>query len=162
MRKLMYFHETEKQDKEQAVANSTGFERAEVRDFHSVFTAHSSVENEISVNDVRRMLRHLVPVKDDCVLHHQLKQFVDEADQDRSGGLDFPEFLILLRRLQDVNFGSINDHSERVAASLRKKDEDQQTHNPDGKSESRLGKRLHAAARITKAISRHDLFSTVH
>jgi Ca2+-binding EF-hand superfamily protein len=153
MRKLQYIHETERQKKEQDIANATGFERGEVRDFHGVFTAHANEEGKISVNGFRRMLYHMVHIKNNCKLHRQLIKFVDEADQDRSGALDFPEFLIVLRRLQDTNFGNINDHSERIAASLRKPIEpsSEQKTTPNGKRANRLRKKFAAVAWISEA-----------
>jgi len=137
MRKLQYAHEVEMQEKEDTVANSTGFERADVRDFHSVFTTHADLDGEITVNGVQHMLSHLVPMKNDCKLHVELKKFVREADVDGSGALDFPEFLVLLRRLEDTNFGGINEVSERVADSLRF-----QPKKSDEEKKSRLWKRL--------------------
>merc|ERR1711904_313728 len=72
------------------------------------------------MDGMQHMLKDLVPMKPDCKLYLELTKFADEADEDSSGGLDFPEFLILLRRLQDTNCCNINDHSERIAVSLRK------------------------------------------
>jgi len=120
MRKLQYARELAKQEKERDIASATGFARSEIRDFHDVFTAHANAEGEISVNGIRRMLKNVVYIRNDCELHHQLLQYADDADKDRSGTLDFPEFLILFRRLQDTNFGHINDHAEQIAASFRK------------------------------------------
>eukprot|EP00746_Dinoflagellata_sp_MGD_P121866 gnl/MRDRNA2_/MRDRNA2_56919_c0_seq1.p1 gnl/MRDRNA2_/MRDRNA2_56919_c0~~gnl/MRDRNA2_/MRDRNA2_56919_c0_seq1.p1 ORF type:complete len:1112 (-),score=219.03 gnl/MRDRNA2_/MRDRNA2_56919_c0_seq1:154-3489(-) len=119
MRKLEYANEAEQQAKEQHIASLTGFEIAEVREFHHVFAANVGTRGEMSVDGFRRMLRPVVHVKQNSELHRELVQLVEEVDSDGSGGLNFSEFLVALRQLQEINFGNMNGHSERIASSLR-------------------------------------------
>lgn len=154
MRKLEYARETEKQTKQQDVASAIGFERHAVRDFHGVFTAHASASGEITLNGVCKMLRPIVHVKHNCELDRQLVQLVNEADEDCSGGLDFPEFLILLRRLQDTNCCNINDHSERIAISLRKHFVDSETSVSDAHPGHKAGTSQNRPRRSIPALGR--------
>jgi len=164
MRKLQVAHEAEMQEKEETLAKSTGFERADVRDFHSVFTTHADLEDEITVNGIRHMLSHLVPMKNDCKLHIELKKFFREADVDRSGALDFPEFLVLLRLLEDTNFGNINEVSDRVAASLRKPIEVHSGTKTDlpSKRLRKAAKRLPCLSWLSKATAKKILQRNLH
>jgi len=64
------------------------------------------------------------------VMHDRYLQLFNEVDLDRDGQMDFPEFLLMMRRLLDLDFGGIatrmgiKDHDQEEPSVAEKKKEE--------------------------------------
>eukprot|EP00746_Dinoflagellata_sp_MGD_P166198 gnl/MRDRNA2_/MRDRNA2_95929_c0_seq1.p1 gnl/MRDRNA2_/MRDRNA2_95929_c0~~gnl/MRDRNA2_/MRDRNA2_95929_c0_seq1.p1 ORF type:complete len:940 (+),score=186.60 gnl/MRDRNA2_/MRDRNA2_95929_c0_seq1:80-2899(+) len=77
----------------------------------------------LTSDGVIRMLRSLgvtLNMADRDYLHTMAR----ECDQDGNGAVDFPDFLIMIRRMLDENFGSINDVTSTIASKGKPSDKD--------------------------------------
>lgn len=112
---------SQKVDKQKLVkeqrAASGHFSRVEVKDLREVFRLYA-VLGELDMVNLRQLLRRFMRLGEGCQLLTNLEDLVEAADEDKNGTLDFPEFLSLLRRMQETNFGKINDIAAATAASL--------------------------------------------
>merc|ERR1711865_57175 len=95
-------------EKERLIYGRVGFTKMEVNEFRIMFRDHATQAGELSLDELRRLLAKLVPMKDGSSLLQELAGLFNKFDENCNGLLDFPEFLQLLRRLQDVNFGEMN------------------------------------------------------
>ena len=49
-------------------------------------------------------------------MHNQYRELFEDADEDQNHLLDFPEFLLLMRDLVDIDFGGVSTKSRRELA----------------------------------------------
>jgi Ca2+-binding EF-hand superfamily protein len=128
--RLMRFLEDEKDRNtltlEQNAIEESKFSKQEVNEFREIFLQWASNDAKrglpgaskcgkaLGPEGMLRMLRSMgmTPTADD---KEQLFKMVEEADQDGNGNVDFPDFLILMRRLMDANFCGLNQATEEAA-----------------------------------------------
>jgi Ca2+-binding EF-hand superfamily protein len=102
------------------------FSKAEVSEFREIFSLWASNDansdlpgaskcgKSLGPEGMVRMLRSMgmTLTADD---KEQLFKMAMEADQDGNGNVDFPDFLILMKRLIDANFCGLNQAAEDAA-----------------------------------------------
>merc|ERR1712118_411777 len=75
----------------------------------------------LTSDGVIRMLRSL-----GVTLHQSDKEYLHkmarECDQDGNGAVDFPDFLILIRRIMDENFCNLNEVTSTIASKTSVKE----------------------------------------
>lgn len=112
---------------EKKAAEKANFNKDEVLEFREIFYSWADQLSEmgdgggaakgvraLTSDGVIRMLRSLgvTLVHADREYLHQMAK---ECDHDGNGAVDFPDFLILIRRILDENFGSIKDVTKSIA-----------------------------------------------
>mmetsp|Transcript_82627 Transcript_82627/g.183496 ORF Transcript_82627/g.183496 Transcript_82627/m.183496 type:complete len:1087 (+) Transcript_82627:87-3347(+) len=113
---LRELEQQDKRDKEmKAVANS-GFSPREVAEFRDLFL-HSGKADHLAIRDLRAMIKSICPLGDKNMaeLNEHIKYVAGAslpADAIHGSAevsdLDFPDFLLLMKRLMDTNFAGIN------------------------------------------------------
>merc|ERR1712039_70038 len=147
LRLMRQFHDLQDREriiKEQTAVNQTKFSNDEVEEFRSLFMGENGAEGyrtELPFSELAKMIAQICPLGDsnraallaifrEVVDKHEVQTegFVDisthEVDKDKA---DFPDFLILMRHLLDVNFanleqattGAADMYAERVRANHR-------------------------------------------
>jgi len=113
---------------ERKAIEESKFSKEEVSEFREIFYHWASNEartswkaqsnKALTPESVHKMLRSMgmSMTGDD---REQLFTMVKEVDQDGNGNVDFPDFLILMRRLLTANFCGLNEVAE-AAASKKK------------------------------------------
>jgi len=115
----------EKFEKLKAVVEETGFSPPEVEGFRELFLGRDDGDQTsdarsvgMTFNDVKLLINAVVPLGDRSLneLHEHFSavhnsERIEHGDTSShiDGMLDFPDFLILMKRLTDLNFGRIND-----------------------------------------------------
>jgi len=123
MRLLQEVQDDEKYEKLRTVVQQVKFSPLEVEGFRELFLGkdpdeHATRNGGMTFDDVKDLITAIVPLGDrqSCelavyFLEVERKREVFEAVHVQSGVLDFPDFLLLMRLLMDVNFGRINDRA---------------------------------------------------
>jgi len=104
--------------RDQDAVASSGFSRSEVNEFRQVFQMFDTdASGEISFSELKSMLKEVVPL---CTMAAKdLKSLLHQVDEDGNRELDFPEFLILMQKLQKENWNNINYRSAAIACGHR-------------------------------------------
>eukprot|EP00747_Dinoflagellata_sp_TGD_P111530 gnl/TRDRNA2_/TRDRNA2_171244_c1_seq3.p1 gnl/TRDRNA2_/TRDRNA2_171244_c1~~gnl/TRDRNA2_/TRDRNA2_171244_c1_seq3.p1 ORF type:complete len:1342 (+),score=317.67 gnl/TRDRNA2_/TRDRNA2_171244_c1_seq3:391-4026(+) len=126
--------------KEEEAINRTQFIRSEVKEFRQIFLMfrHESTD-EMSFPEFQDMMTNLVPMGDKQAA--ALQNLLISVDDDHSMKLDFAEFLTIMQKVKDMNFGGINDKAEEITG---KKAEDKEAELAKRKREEENRKRREA------------------
>jgi len=85
---------------EQEAIEKCGFNRAEVRDLRKAFKlCDTNMSKYLELEEFIRMLSCMRPLT--RPLQERLAVLAKEADKDKKNGLSFPEFLLVMRQVQD-------------------------------------------------------------
>jgi Ca2+-binding EF-hand superfamily protein len=116
MRLIQDAADLQKIEKEQTAVQATGFLREEVAEFRKVFQVFDSdASGEMSFDEFISLIATLVPDQD-TNMSRELQNMLKDIDKDGNRSLDFPEFLRIMRRVQDDNWGEVNQRAaEKVA-----------------------------------------------
>lgn len=117
LRTMRQFHDINAQERiekmERCVAE-TEFSQIEVQGFNELFTASDTDMNgRLSEVEVREMIQNVCPLgtRNGAELHKMFVNVQETVEHHNSKGshdlVDFPEFLLLMRKLLDVNFGNM-------------------------------------------------------
>lgn len=122
LRTMRQFHDIQNQeriDKEVKAVASTGFSPTEVQGFRDLYmSCDSNGDNQMHLPEVKNMLQNVCPLgdKNAAELAAMFRQVRDEVDQQQgtklegsSDAVDFPEFMLLMRKLLDANFANIQE-----------------------------------------------------
>jgi Ca2+-binding EF-hand superfamily protein len=121
MRLLQEVQDDEKYDKLNTVVQQAKFSPPEVEGFRELFLGKdldglAARCDGMTFEDVKDLISAIVPLGHRwcCELEEyfrevERKRTVFEAVLTQRGVLDFPDFLLLMRKVMDVNFGRIND-----------------------------------------------------
>merc|ERR1711959_381928 len=102
MRKYRDERDAEVLQREESAAAHTGFTRDEVEQFRVIFRhGDTDKSGDLSLDEIVRMLRTIVPVGSAQL--GELAQIVKDVDEDGNREIDFPEFLHLMGRVQELN-----------------------------------------------------------
>jgi Ca2+-binding EF-hand superfamily protein len=132
MRVLQDESDTIKLAKEKSAVQATGFQREEVAEFRKIFQMFEhDASGEMSFEEFTILIGSLVPVGGNTDAKRELQGMLKEIDKDGNRSLDFPEFLSIMRKVQDNNLGGINE----AAADTQETDFNQTTtaQSPSGK-----------------------------
>jgi Ca2+-binding EF-hand superfamily protein len=96
-------------DKEKTAVEATGFQREEVVEFRKIFQMFDSDgSGEMSIDEFIQLIGSIVTVKGDAKVQ-ELKNMITEVDDGGDRELDFPEFLRIMRKIQDEDWNNINE-----------------------------------------------------
>jgi len=123
IRVVRQFHDIQAQemvDKEMRAVEEAGFSWQEVHSFRELFDkAKAEGARELSVNDVRQMVSCFCPLgeRNAATLAAEFQKARRRLlNEEGTPGIDFPEFLWLMKALLELNFGNIKG-SESVKVS---------------------------------------------
>ncbi|CAK0891478.1 unnamed protein product [Prorocentrum cordatum] len=118
------FQDEERMKKEEAARRGTSFSTEEVADFRDLFLATSASGSSLDFEELKRMLRHIMPLGETNVARLQEvvrscleasgKQALADAAL-RDVALDFPEFLWLMQGMVDQDLVGLQRASPRGA-----------------------------------------------
>jgi len=115
--------------KELDAVNTTKFTPPEVQEFRELFLATGGGDKELGFDQIKELLKCLVPMGSKNVEELKSKFFEFSAKQmGVIGGaelLDFPEFLWLMRELVDTNFAGMNDAANNLVEEKHGSDKTQ-------------------------------------
>ncbi|CAJ1423291.1 unnamed protein product [Effrenium voratum] len=102
------FKDKQRLRKEQQAIKDCGFSHAEVADFRELFLNSLEDSPDLSFDDFRQMIHGITPLGD--VLTAQLREiFLAQCKKEA----DFPDFLLLMKRLLDSDFANIKERSAK-------------------------------------------------
>lgn len=116
-RQLRELWEQDQVVREEEAVRTTGFNAEEVQDFRALFSGSNEGLNreELTLPDVKRMIGRVCPLP---MILADLSAIFRELASPGEGGehptADFPEFLLLMRRLLDVDLGGLAEHVKRA------------------------------------------------
>jgi Ca2+-binding EF-hand superfamily protein len=107
MQQLMELRNQELATKESQAIKETVFSQTEVVEFRELFlSCHTTPDGRLPLEEVRRMIKTI------CPLGEKNSRELSDVFRSISGGtadIDFPEYLWLMRKLLDMNFGNLNE-----------------------------------------------------
>jgi len=114
MRLILDFQDKERAQTEATIIKNTGFNASEVQDFRELFLEMDAGYGVVTFESCRSMIHTITPLGDN--LTHQLKRIFHiqtrRKVQNEGGNADeadFPEFLLLMKQLMDMNFAKLRD-----------------------------------------------------
>eukprot|EP00747_Dinoflagellata_sp_TGD_P126187 gnl/TRDRNA2_/TRDRNA2_174258_c3_seq1.p1 gnl/TRDRNA2_/TRDRNA2_174258_c3~~gnl/TRDRNA2_/TRDRNA2_174258_c3_seq1.p1 ORF type:complete len:766 (+),score=160.92 gnl/TRDRNA2_/TRDRNA2_174258_c3_seq1:374-2671(+) len=113
MRLLQDYADRQALEKERQAISKVSFSREEVKEFRKIFGLfREDTSGDMSFAEFQIMMSNLVPMGDKAA--EDLKALMKSVDQDGDLDLDFPEFLILMQKVKDLDFGGINAKAQKV------------------------------------------------
>lgn len=118
MRQYQDKKDEEMLEKERIAVDECKFTRPEVEQFRGIFQGSTSeggfnATSSMSLGEVRRVLTRVVPITEGQVL--ELSAIIKDVTKSAAVITGFPEFLRLMKRLQDTNFANINGAAADIA-----------------------------------------------
>lgn len=123
---FMQFTREEKDDslhkKEEAAILESGYSHAEVEQFREIYREFSNYDDTSDMQwyDLPGLLRRFMHITREQ--EGKLKPLLQKVDVDGNKKLDFPEFLCLMRELQNENFKNINEEAAAAQHALEKEE----------------------------------------
>lgn len=99
--------------KERGVIDETRFTSNEVSEFRNIFLAVTKGEPRMNLADFKEMMSPVCPMGDKN--SHAISAMWMEICDSVSKMFDFPDFLLMMRRLLDMNFANMNQRLGRVS-----------------------------------------------
>jgi len=93
----------------------THFAMTEVSEFRSIFLERTRGDPMMSLNHFKELMSPVCPMGDKN--SHAISGMWREACGDVTKMCDFPDFLILMRRMLDMNFANMNNRLHQVQRS---------------------------------------------
>lgn len=114
MRLISDFQDKERAQTEATCIKNTGFNSSEVQDFRELFLEMDEGYGVVTFESCRSMIHAITPLGDN--LTHQLKRIFDiqtrkkvQNGRGNTDEADFPEFLLLMKQLLDMNFAKLRE-----------------------------------------------------
>jgi len=109
LRRWLDYQDGVRFEMEQQAIEQTGFEQREVAEFRELFVGEEGSRNCLGYDELLDMLRRVVPLGDRNA--RKLAAIFEEMFYPRGSEhkADFSEFLLIMRRLLDINFAGISD-----------------------------------------------------
>lgn len=109
LRRWLDYQDGVRYEMEQQAIEQTGFVQREVAEFRELFVGDGGGRNALGYDDLLDMLRRVVPLGDRNA--RRLAAIFEEMFHPRGTEhkADFSEFMLLMRRLLDMNFAGISD-----------------------------------------------------
>jgi len=99
--------------KERSVIDETRFTSNEVSEFRNIFLAVTKGEPRMNLADFKEMMSPVCPMGDKN--SHAISAMWMEICDSGPKMFDFPDFLLIMRRLLDMNFANMNQRLGRVS-----------------------------------------------
>lgn len=108
--------ENERILKEQLAIEETGFEASEVEGYRSLFQQESgqTKESSLTFSHIHSMINRIVSLG--AKHNEELKEIIGSIDGSE-GKHDFPEFLRIMKQVQDLNLANINEKAAEFSMS---------------------------------------------
>jgi len=128
MRQFYDIQTQERLNKEAELVAETGFTPQEVQGFRELFQkSDENWDQELSLTEVKHMIQNVCPLGDrneiDLVTMYKEVRNAQAAKQTKFDGnqdnVDFPEFLLLMKKLLDCNFANIQERLKTYDGSKR-------------------------------------------
>merc|ERR1719454_383461 len=114
--------------KERDIIAKTRFDTDEVAQWREIFLKFDTDGSGAFDTDEGKVLLQAVGINlNERTMHDRYLQLFHEVDLDQDDAMDFPEFLLMMRRLLDLDFGGIatrmgiKDHQEDASPSVAEK-----------------------------------------
>lgn len=111
MRLILDFQDKERAQTEVSIIKSTGFTLSEVQEFRELFLEVDEGTGVVTFEACRSMIHRITPLGDN--LTHQLKRIFEiqtrKKPSHRAHEADFPEFLMLMKQLLEMNFAQLRE-----------------------------------------------------
>jgi Ca2+-binding EF-hand superfamily protein len=131
MRKFIDQSMAEQMLKERDIVAKTRFDTDEVAQWREIFLKFDTDGSSSFDKDEGKVLLLAVGINlNERTMHDRYLQLFVEVDLDRDDAMDFPEFLLMMRRLLDLDFGGIatrmgikdHDNDEKSVAEKKKEE----------------------------------------
>jgi calmodulin len=100
--------------KEREIIQRTGFLPDEVTAWRDIFLKFDEDKSgAFDVGEGKTLLQAVGINLNERAMHDRYLQIFHEVDEDDDGNMDFPEFLLIMRRLIDMDFGGIASRTQR-------------------------------------------------
>eukprot|EP00747_Dinoflagellata_sp_TGD_P023599 gnl/TRDRNA2_/TRDRNA2_129925_c1_seq1.p1 gnl/TRDRNA2_/TRDRNA2_129925_c1~~gnl/TRDRNA2_/TRDRNA2_129925_c1_seq1.p1 ORF type:complete len:920 (+),score=194.09 gnl/TRDRNA2_/TRDRNA2_129925_c1_seq1:154-2760(+) len=104
-------------EREKRAIRDTGFKHQEVKEFRQIFGMfRGGTTGDMSFQEFQDMMANLVPMGGKAA--ESLKKLLESLDEDGNQSLDFSEFLHVMQKVRDLDFGGINERAAEVADEL--------------------------------------------
>jgi len=108
MRKFLDESDAEQLRKEKEIVARTNFAPDEVTLWRDIFIKFDDDKSgEFDVGEGKHLLQAVGINLNERAMHDRYLQLFKEVDEDGNGAMDFAEFLLLMRKLVDIDFGGI-------------------------------------------------------
>eukprot|EP00931_Biecheleriopsis_adriatica_P061048 TRINITY_DN36691_c0_g1_i1.p1 TRINITY_DN36691_c0_g1~~TRINITY_DN36691_c0_g1_i1.p1 ORF type:complete len:1182 (-),score=270.57 TRINITY_DN36691_c0_g1_i1:36-3404(-) len=105
----------EKLNKEQRAVRDTKFSLRELKEFRKVYRAYDMNESgDLSFPELQQMIAGIVDLAKGVAGESQLQEIFRMFDENNDDMLDFSEFIRVIRKLLDDNWGGIKERTEQV------------------------------------------------
>jgi Ca2+-binding EF-hand superfamily protein len=122
MRKFLDESDAEQLRKEKDVVSRTNFTTDEVTLWRDIFVKFDDDKSgEFDTAEGKKLLQAVGINLNERVMHDRYLQMFKEVDEDENGAMDFPEFLLLMRKLIDIDFGGIATRTQLATDGDKKK-----------------------------------------
>merc|ERR1712118_304006 len=127
MRKFLNESEAEALRKEKAIITRTKFTPEEVNLWRDIFLKFDDDHSgAFDITEGKTLLQVVGVNLNERVMHDRYLSLFRDVDEDEDGSIDFPEFLLMMRKLVDMDFGGIQSRmapkepKEETAAEKKK------------------------------------------
>jgi Ca2+-binding EF-hand superfamily protein len=108
--------------KEKDVVSRTNFTPEEVTLWRDIFVKFDDDKSgEFDTAEGKKLLQAVGINLNERVMHDRYLQLFKEVDEDENGSMDFPEFLLMMRKLIDIDFGGIATRTQLGGGDDKKK-----------------------------------------
>jgi len=122
MRKFLDESDAEMLRKEKDVVTRTNFTPEEVTLWRDIFVKFDDDKSgEFDTAEGKKLLQAVGINLNERVMHDRYLQIFKEVDEDENGSMDFPEFLLMMRKLIDIDFGGIATRTQLGGGDDKKK-----------------------------------------
>jgi len=122
MRKFLDESDAEMLRKEKDVVSRTNFTPEEVTLWRDIFVKFDDDKSgEFDTAEGKKLLQAVGINLNERVMHDRYLQLFKEVDEDDNGSMDFPEFLLMMRKLIDIDFGGIATRTQLGGGDDKKK-----------------------------------------
>jgi len=106
MRIFREIKDKERAQKEMTAVRKTGFSSSEVAEFRELFLASDDESGKLCFDEFRWMIHNITPLGDQLTqeLNRMFWEFTGKA-----GEADFPEYLLIMKHLMDMNFANLHE-----------------------------------------------------
>eukprot|EP00931_Biecheleriopsis_adriatica_P023603 TRINITY_DN14873_c0_g1_i1.p1 TRINITY_DN14873_c0_g1~~TRINITY_DN14873_c0_g1_i1.p1 ORF type:complete len:1143 (+),score=237.68 TRINITY_DN14873_c0_g1_i1:43-3471(+) len=123
MRLFREFKDNERATKEMDAIKQTGFQPSDVQEYRDLFLESNAKDGELQFEDFRLMIHKITPLGDTLTaslytIFAEKTERKYKADPEIKQA-DFPEFLLLIKHLVDINFARINEQVARWSTTER-------------------------------------------
>lgn len=108
MRRFIEEAQQEQLRKERGILQKTGFTDEEVAQWRDVFVKFDDDDSgEFDHHEGKKLLQAVGVTLNDRNMHEQYMQIFREVDVDKNNQIDFPEFLLMMRKVIQLDFGGL-------------------------------------------------------